>query len=50
MGIWLVAAHLQIEHLQEYPHSNREALYDTYEQQPAQLPWCFTLTAIKRRG
>ena len=39
---------LQIEHLQEYPHSNREELYDQYEHQSAQLPLCFTLTAIKR--
>lgn len=43
-----IAAHLQIEHLREYPHSNREELYDQYEHQPAQLPLCFTLTAIKR--
>lgn len=43
-----IAAGLQINHLQEYPHSNREELYDQYENQPAQLPMCFTLTAIKR--
>ncbi|NVZ21497.1 class I SAM-dependent methyltransferase [Pseudomonas costantinii] len=43
-----VAAQLQIDHLQEYPHSNREELYDQYENQPAQLPLCFTLTATKR--
>jgi SAM-dependent methyltransferase len=43
-----IAAGLQIGHLQEYPHSNREELYDQYEDQPAQLPLCFTLTATKR--
>lgn len=43
-----IAAGLQIGHLQEYPHSNREELYDQYEHQPAQLPLCFTLTATKR--
>lgn len=43
-----IAAGLQIAHLQEYSHSNREELYDQYEHQPAQLPLCFTLTATKR--
>lgn len=43
-----IAAGLQIDHLQEYPHSNREELYDQYEHQAAQLPMCFTLTASKR--
>jgi len=43
-----IAAGLQIGHLQEYPHCNREELYDQYEDQPAQLPLCFTLTATKR--
>jgi SAM-dependent methyltransferase len=43
-----IAAGLQIGHLQEYPHSNREELYDQYEDQAAQLPLCFTLTATKR--
>ncbi|MBV4482135.1 class I SAM-dependent methyltransferase [Pseudomonas khavaziana] len=42
-----IAAHMQIGHLQEYPHSNREELYDQYEHQAAQLPLCFTLTATK---
>ncbi len=45
-----ICAQLQISHLQEYPHSNREELYDRYEHQPAQLPMCFTLTATKRAG
>ncbi|MFQ6346070.1 class I SAM-dependent methyltransferase [Pseudomonas sp. R11F] len=43
-----IAAQLQIGHLQEYPHSNREELYDQYENQRAQLPLCFTLTATRR--
>ena len=43
-----ICANLQISHLQEYAHSNREELYDQYEHQPAQLPLCFTLTATKR--
>ncbi|QDH65257.1 class I SAM-dependent methyltransferase [Pseudomonas azotoformans] len=43
-----IAAQLQIDHLQEYAHSNREELYDQYEHQPAQLPLCFTLAATKR--
>ncbi|QHF44788.1 SAM-dependent methyltransferase [Pseudomonas sp. S35] len=43
-----ICADLQISHLQEYAHSNREELYDQYEGQPAQLPLCFTLTAVKR--
>jgi hypothetical protein len=45
-----IRADLQITNLQEYPHSNREELYDQYEHQPAQLPMCFTLTATKRPG
>lgn len=43
----VLAAGLQISHLKEYPHSNREDLYDQYEHQPAQLPLCYTLTALK---
>lgn len=43
-----IAAQLQIDHLQEYAHSNREELYDQYEHQPAQLPLCFTLAATRR--
>jgi len=38
---------LQISHFKEYPHSNREELYDRYQQQAAQLPLCFTLMAVK---
>lgn len=43
-----MAAGLQISHFKEYPHSNREALYDQYQQQTAQLPLCFTWVAVKR--
>lgn len=42
-----IGANLQISHLQEYAHSNREELYDQYEHQPGQIPLCFTLTATK---
>lgn len=42
-----IAAGLQISHFQEYPHSNREELYDRYQQQTAQLPMCFTWVAVK---
>lgn len=43
-----IAAGLQISHLKEYPHSNREECYDQYESQIAQLPMSYTLVAIKR--
>lgn len=39
---------LSLTHLKEYPHSNREELYDLYEHQDVQIPMCFTLTALKR--
>ena len=39
---------LLLTHLKEYPHSNREELYDIYEHQNMQVPMCFTLTALKR--
>ncbi|MGF6207786.1 class I SAM-dependent methyltransferase [Pseudomonas frederiksbergensis] len=42
-----IDAGLQISHFKEYPHSNREELYDRYEQQVAQLPLCFTWVAVK---
>lgn len=40
-------AGLQISHFKEYPHSNREELYDRYQEQKAQLPLCFTWVAVK---
>lgn len=43
-----LAAGLDIRHFKEYPHSNREELYDRYQQRDAQLPMCFTLVAQKR--
>ncbi|MBV6821702.1 bifunctional 2-polyprenyl-6-hydroxyphenol methylase/3-demethylubiquinol 3-O-methyltransferase UbiG [Pseudomonas sp. PD9R] len=43
-----IAAGLNISHFKEYPHSNREELYNRYQQQAAQLPLCFTLVAVKR--
>ncbi|OPK11281.1 bifunctional 2-polyprenyl-6-hydroxyphenol methylase/3-demethylubiquinol 3-O-methyltransferase UbiG [Pseudomonas sp. VI4.1] len=42
-----IDAGLQISHFKEYPHSNREELYDQYQQQQAQLPLCFTLVGVK---
>ncbi len=39
------AAGLRVERLSEHPHSNREPDYDIYEDQPAQLPLCYTLVA-----
>ena len=42
-----IRADLQITNLQEYPHSNREELYDRYQQQAAQLPLCFTWVVVK---
>ncbi|MDA9008881.1 class I SAM-dependent methyltransferase [Alphaproteobacteria bacterium] len=38
---------LRIDEFTEYAHSNREVDYDVYENQKAQLPMCFTLTASK---
>ncbi|WP_085586733.1 MULTISPECIES: class I SAM-dependent methyltransferase [unclassified Pseudomonas] len=43
-----IGAGLNIAHFKEYPHSNREELYDRYEGQTAQVPMCFTLVAEKR--
>nr|WP_314644216.1 class I SAM-dependent methyltransferase [uncultured Pseudomonas sp.] len=43
-----IEAGLQISHFKEYPHSNREELYDRYERQTAQLPLCFTWVGVKR--
>ncbi|WP_433736050.1 class I SAM-dependent methyltransferase [Pseudomonas putida] len=43
-----LAAGLQISHFREYPHSNREELYDRYEGREAQVPMCFTWVAQKR--
>ncbi|MHC8314912.1 class I SAM-dependent methyltransferase [Pseudomonas sp. LB3P31] len=40
-------AGLAVSHFKEYPHSNREELYDRYERQQAQLPLCFTWVAVK---
>jgi SAM-dependent methyltransferase len=40
-------AGLHISHFKEYPHSNREELYDRYQEQQAQLPLCFTWVAVK---
>ncbi|WP_205300001.1 hypothetical protein [Pantoea sp. Tr-811] len=39
---------LQLRAFTEYPHSNREDLYDVYVQGVAQIPLCYTLVAEKR--
>ena len=40
-------ADLALEHLREYPHNISEDAKDVFENQPAQLPLCFTLVARK---
>jgi SAM-dependent methyltransferase len=44
-----VGAGLQIERLEEFPHSNREAEYSQYEERQAQLPLCYTLVSRKSK-
>lgn len=36
---------LRVQRLEEHPHSNRETDYAIYEDQPAQMPLCYTLVA-----
>lgn len=43
----MLGCQLQIRHFREYPHCNREELYELYAQQPVQLPMCYTLQAHK---
>jgi SAM-dependent methyltransferase len=43
----LIGAGFVLRRMDEYPHSNREAEYDLYEGQEAQLPMCYTLLADK---
>jgi SAM-dependent methyltransferase len=43
----ILGSGMRVSHFREYPHTNREELYDCYQNQPAQLPMCFTLSAIK---
>ncbi|MCU0074925.1 class I SAM-dependent methyltransferase [Pseudomonas koreensis] len=42
-----IEAGLNITHFKEYPHSNREDVYDQYQNREAQMPMCFTLIVIK---
>ncbi|MFJ4348267.1 class I SAM-dependent methyltransferase [Pseudomonas sp. NPDC089401] len=44
----IINAGLQLRAFTEYPHSNREDLYDVYVQGVAQIPMCYTLLAEKR--
>ncbi|KWX33047.1 class I SAM-dependent methyltransferase [Pseudomonas aeruginosa] len=43
----LLGAGLRLSHFKEYPHSNREELYDLYEDGPLAIPMCYTLVAVK---
>lgn len=40
-------AGLTITHFKEYPHSNREEVYDQYQNREAQMPMCFTWVGVK---
>ena len=37
----LLGAGLRLSHFKEYPHSNREELYDLYEDGPLAIPMCY---------
>lgn len=41
------SAGLVIRSLEEYPHCNREVVYEPYERRQAQLPLCYSLVACK---
>jgi SAM-dependent methyltransferase len=43
-----IEAGLNITHFKEYPHSNREEVYDQYQNREAQMPMCFTWVGVKR--
>ena len=43
----VLQASLQLQAFTEYPHSNREELYDVYESGEVQEPMCYTLLAVK---
>lgn len=45
MGV--LGAGLTLDHLREYPHSNREVDYDIYEGRAARIPMCYSLIATK---
>lgn len=45
-----ISAGLVVENLTEYPHSNREPIYDKYEEREAQLPMCYSLVAYRAHG
>ena len=42
-----VTSGLRLDHLHEYPHSNREPEYDLYERREAQMPMWFSLVATR---
>ncbi|MFJ4068578.1 class I SAM-dependent methyltransferase [Pseudomonas sp. NPDC089996] len=43
----IAGAGMRLRAFNEYPHSNREDIYDVYEQGVAQIPMCYTLVADK---
>ena len=43
----IIGAGLQLREFTEYPHSNRESVYDVYEDAEMQVPMCYTLLAVK---
>lgn len=43
----VLQASLQLQAFTEYPHSNREELYDVYERGEVQVPMCYTLLAVR---
>ncbi len=45
--ITAILAHFTLTGFAEFPHCNREVDYEIYENRTAQLPLCYTLSAIK---
>lgn len=43
----IVSAGFELKDFTEYPHSNREDIYDVYEEGEVQVPMCYTLLAVK---
>lgn len=43
-----VQSGFKLQRLEEHPHLNREVDYEIYENQPAQIPLCYTLVAEAR--
>ena len=43
----VIHAGLQVQDFTEYAHSNRESIYDVYEDEGPDVPMCYTLVAVK---